>query len=86
MMKRAKAATGKVQNGGEHLSLSDRFRLLMSVFFVLLGLVIVVQGLRLGAPWDYTVVGLLMAGLGAYRLRLAWTLWTRGEPAAEERE
>lgn len=51
-------------------------RLVTAMLFVGLGLVIVAQGVRLGAPWAYTMLGVLMAGLGAYRLRLAWVLWT----------
>lgn len=57
-------------------------RLTMSVLFVALGLVIVVQGIRLGTPWAYTLTGVLMAGLGAYRLRLAWALWAEPRAAA----
>ena len=59
------------------LTATERFRLVVGVLLVLLGAAIVVQGVRLAAPWGYTIVGVLMAGLGAYRLRLAWVLWSR---------
>ncbi len=46
------------------------FRSTVALLLVLLGLAIVGRGLIQGAPLTFTGMGLLMAGLGVYRLRL----------------
>jgi len=68
-----------------HLRPTEIARLVMSGLFLVLGLVIVAQGLRPGTPWAYNLLGVLMAALGAYRLRLAWVLWHRPEPQPQAR-
>ncbi len=42
----------------------------MALLLVILGLAIVGRGVAEGAPLTFTGMGLLMAGLGVYRLRL----------------
>lgn len=46
------------------------FRSLVAVLLVTLGLTIAGRGFIEGAPFTFTAMGALMAGLGVYRLRL----------------
>ncbi len=46
------------------------FRSTVGLLLVILGLVIAGRGVVEGAPFAFTAMGALMAGLGIYRLRL----------------
>ncbi len=46
------------------------FRSAVALLLIILGLVIAGRGAIEGAPFAFTAMGALMAGLGIYRLRL----------------
>lgn len=46
------------------------YRLLAASLLVILGLAIAERGVIAGAPFTFTMMGVVMAGLGIYRLRL----------------
>lgn len=48
------------------------FRSLVALLFVVLGMSIVGRGLLEGAPLTFTLMGILMFGLGLYRLKFAF--------------
>lgn len=59
------------------LSRIDRLRLISGALILCLGIVIIVQGVRLLLPWPHTLAGVLMVVLANYRLWLARLLWYR---------
>ncbi len=58
-------------------SLLFAVRLMVAALLVGLGLVIIGRGLAEGAPLTFTAMGLLMAALGVYRLRLLRAIMSR---------